>query len=108
MFARVADNLRRCIEPHWLGIEQGAGEDIRIAAFDPGRCIDEQSERGRVAFGKAIGAEAFDLFETAFGEIARIMRADHAFDHFGAERVDDADALEGRHSAAQLVGLGRA
>ena len=36
MFARVADDLRRCIEAHRLGIEQGTSEDIWITAFDPG------------------------------------------------------------------------
>ena len=73
MFARVAHDLRRRIKAHRLGIEQGAGEDIRIAAFDPGRSIDEQREGGRMAFGKAIGAEAFDLFESS----VRRNRADN-------------------------------
>ncbi len=35
------------------------------------------------------------------------MTFDHAFDHFGTECVDDADAFEGCHGAAQPIGLGR-
>ena len=36
MLARVADDLRRGVEPHRLTVEQGAGEDLRIEALDPG------------------------------------------------------------------------
>ena len=60
-----------------------------------------------MAFRKAIGAEALDLFETAFGEIAWVISRDHAFDHFCTKCLDDTDAFEGRHGTAQFVGLSR-
>ena len=61
-----------------------------------------------MAFGEAIAAEALDLAEAALGEVAFIAARDHAFDHLGLERLHGAEVAEGRHGAAQLVGLGRA
>ncbi len=60
-----------------------------------------------MAFGKTIGAEALNLRKAARGEIAVVAFRGHALDHLRAERMDRADALEGRHGAAQLVGLRR-
>ena len=60
-----------------------------------------------MAFGKAVAAEALDLLEAAFGEVAVIAARRHAADHLLAERVDGADIAERRHGAAQAVGLFR-
>src|SRR3546814_9428103 len=80
----------------------------RLMAFEPGRNIDQPRERQRMAFGKAVAAEPLDLLETALGEIAFVAAADHAADHLVAELVDRAEVAEGRHRAAQAVGvLGR-
>ena len=75
-------------------------------AFDPGRDIDETGEARGVALGKAIFAKALDLVEAALGEVGRIAARCHAADHLLLQAVDGAAAAEGRHGAAQLVGLG--
>ena len=74
MLLRVAHDLRRRIEAHRLAVEQRGREHIRVVAFDPGRGIDEVGEARRVAFGKAVFAEAFDLAEAALGEL-RVVAA---------------------------------
>ena len=107
VLAHVAHDLRRRVESHRLRVEQGRGEHVRITALEPGRGIDEQREARGMAFREAVFAEALDLAEAALGEVARIVPCDHAFDHLGLERADGAGALEGRHGAAQLVGLAR-
>src|SRR3981189_7414 len=58
-----------------------------------------------MAFREAVFTEALDLAETAFGEVARVVFRDHALDHLAAEGADGSGPLEGRHGAAQLVGL---
>ena len=105
--AGVTDDLRRRVKAHRLGVQQGAGEDRRVMAFQPAGDIDQKRETGGVGFRKTVIAEAFDLLETTFGEIGVIAIADHAADHFVAEMADGAGFLEGRHGPPQLVGLGR-
>ena len=73
--ARIAHQLRRLIEAHRLAVEDGGAEHVRIVAFDPGRGIDEERKARRVAFGKAVFAEAFDLAEAVFGEVAVVAAA---------------------------------
>ena len=107
VLAHVAHDLRRRVEAHGLRVEQRGREHVRIAALEPGRGIDQQREARGMAFREAVFAEALDLAEAALGELARIVARDHAFDHLGLERADGAGALEGRHGAAQLVGLAR-
>jgi hypothetical protein len=58
-----------------------------------------------MAFGKAVAAEAFQLLEGLLGEFALVAVRHHAVDQLGAELRDAAGVLEGRHGAAQLVGL---
>ncbi len=72
MVAGVAHQLGRSVEPHRLGVEQRAGEDVRVAALHPGRGIDQKREGGGVALRKAVGAEALDLLEAIFGEFLRV------------------------------------
>ncbi len=105
MLPRVADDLGRGVEAHRLAVQQGAGEDFGVEALDPGRDIDEKGKARSVAFGEAIGAEPLDLVEAAGREIGRIPIGEHAGDEFFAEQMDLAIALEGRHRAAQPVGL---
>src|SRR5262245_37194910 len=75
MIARVAHELGRLVEAHRLAVENGGAENVRIAALDPGRGIDEQREACRVALGEAVFAEALDLAEAVFGEFAVIAAA---------------------------------
>src|SRR5205823_2809827 len=58
-----------------------------------------------VALGKAVFAKTLDLAEAAFGEVLGIAAPDHAVDELVAKELDRAGAPEGRHGAAQLVGL---
>src|SRR5207248_8021618 len=72
VLTRIADDLRRRVKPHRLRVEQCAGEDIGMKAFDPGRDIDEESKARRVAFRKPVGAEPLDLVEAAGREIMAV------------------------------------
>ena len=58
-----------------------------------------------MALGKAVAAEALELREGALGEVGLVAARDHAADQLVAKRADPAGELEGRHGAAQLVGL---
>ena len=107
VFAQIAHDLRRRVESHWLRVEQRSREDVRIAALQPGRGVNQEREACGVAFREAVFAEALDLAETALGEIARIVSCDHSLDHLDPEIADGAGALEGRHGAAQLVRFAR-
>ena len=107
VFARIAHQLGGGVEPHRLGVKQRAGEDRLMMALQPGRDIDQPGKAGRMAFGKAVAAEAFDLCKTARREIGVITAHQHARDEAVAERSDGAHALEGGKAAAQTVRLGR-
>ena len=69
MRARIADNLGRGVKPHRLGIEQRAGKNSRMVAFDPGTGIDQKRKTGRMTFGKPVRAKAFDLRKAALCKI---------------------------------------
>ena len=59
-----------------------------------------------MAFGKAIGAKALDLLEAAFGESRAHSRcATMPSTIFVLKFADRSGAFEGRHGAAQPVGL---
>ena len=60
-----------------------------------------------MALGEAVGPKTFELLEGALGEIPSVAVGDHAFDEAALEAVDAARELEGRHGAAQFVGLRR-
>ena len=107
MFAGVADDLCRSVETHRLRIEEGAAEGCGEVAFQPARYVDEMREAGRVAFGKAVFAEAADLVEAALREIAIVAAPDHAFDHHVLQFIDHPAAAEGGHRLAQPVRLER-
>src|SRR5580704_16167905 len=64
VLARIAHELGRLVKAHRLAVEDGGAENVRITAFDPGRGIDQERKARRVAFGKTVFAEAFDLAET--------------------------------------------
>ena len=106
MVARVAYDLRGGVEAHGLAVQQRRREGRRVVALDPGRDIDKPREARRMAFREAIGAEALDLLEAAFGEVFRIAAGGHAAVEILAELPDLAGVAEGRHGAAQLVRAG--
>ena len=103
MLARIAHDLGRRIETHRLRIEQRTAERGGMMALEPGRDIDKLRKARGMAFRKAIGAEAFDLLEAAFGEIAVIAARDHVAHHLVGEGVDRAQMPERRHCASQPV-----
>src|SRR5271166_6844214 len=78
MLGEVAHDLGRRVESHRLRVEQGGREHVRITALEPGRGIDKEREARGVAFRKTVFAEALDLAEAAFGEVARIVSRDHS------------------------------
>ena len=105
MRARIAHNLGRGVKPHGLGIEQRAGENARMMAFDPGAGIDQQRKAGRVAFGKPVRAEAFDLGKAALCKIVVIAVAPHAAQKAVFKFADIAVFFKRGKGAAQPVGL---
>jgi hypothetical protein len=88
VFLRVADDLGGGVEAHGLRIQKRGGEDVGVVALDPRRVIDEEREACGVAFGEAVIAEAFDLFETAGCEVAFVAVLDHAGDELVFEGFD--------------------
>src|SRR6476660_4942334 len=94
MFAQIAYDLRRRVKSHWLRIEQGGCKYVRVAAFQPGRSIDEERKACRMTFRKAVFAEALDLAKAAFGELAWIISCDHSLDHLRLEHADGTAAFE--------------
>src|SRR5882672_736425 len=78
MLTRIPHELGRLVEAHGLAVEDRRAEDLGMVSFDPGGDINQQRETGRVALREAIFAEAFDLIEAAFGEVAAIAVLDHA------------------------------
>src|SRR3546814_16500875 len=78
-----------------------------MPAFEPAGRIGDESEARRMAFGKAIAAEAFELPEGLLGEFGRIAVLDHAGDQLLLELRYPAGVLESRHSSAGLIGFRR-
>src|SRR6266700_7640475 len=105
VLTRVPYDLCRRVKAHWLCIQKRRGKSIRIAAFQPGRGIDQKRKARGVTFRKAVFAEAFDLLEASLGEVAFVAVSQHAVDHLALESADGTDALEGRHGAAKPIGL---
>ena len=100
VFCSIAHDLRRCIKAHRLRVEQRAGERRWEVTLEPARDIDEMREARRMAFGKAIFAEAPYLVETALRELSIIATLHHAFDHQVLQFVHHAAAAESRHGLA--------
>ena len=103
----ITNDLRRRVKPHRLAVEQGAGEDVGVVALHPARGIDQQRERGGVAFRKTVIAKPLDLGEAALGEIVRISIFLHAAQKPVLEGMDGAIAAERGHGAPQFVGFTR-
>src|SRR5664279_2293982 len=105
MVERIADDLGWRIKTHRLRIEKGGAENIRVMAFEPRGGIGDQRERGRMAFGKAIAAEAFELPKGLLGILTLIAMGDHAGDQLVAEFRHAARMFEGRHASSELICL---
>ena len=103
----IADQLRRGVEAHRLGVEDGGTEHVRVVALEPGRDVDQEREAGRVALREAVIAEALDLLEAGLGEVLVVAAAHHAAHQLAVPLLDLAGAPERRHRAPEPVGLGR-
>jgi hypothetical protein len=68
-------------------------------------CFDQDREADRMAFREAVGAEALDLLEAAFGEVALIAALSHALDEHVAIGPQLAVSSERGHRPAQAVGV---
>ena len=105
MFAGVAHDLCRGVEPHRLGIQKRAGKDAGVVALEPAGCIDQKREAGRMAFGKAVAAKTLDLGKAALGEIIIIAIGAHPAQKAGTEFRHAPVFLECGQRPAQPVGL---
>src|ERR1700687_399445 len=94
---RIAHQLGRLVKTHRLAVEDGGAEHVGIAAFDPGRGIDQERKARGMAFRESVFAKALDLLETTFGKSELIAAADHAVDEFVFEEMNGAVVAEGRH-----------
>lgn len=97
MAAGVLDELRGGVEAHGLAVEQAAEEGGGFEAFEPGGEIHQQREAGRVGFGEAVAAEAFDLAAQALGEFDGVAALGHAGEELVAIAFELALAAEGAH-----------
>ena len=103
---RVADERRRRIEPHRLGVQERAEELGRVVAAQPGRLVGEQAERRGVRLRKAEAGEADELVVDRVRRSARRSRCRaQPSTKRGAERLDRLLASLTAHRAAQPFGL---
>ena len=86
----VADKLGRLVESHRLRVEDRGAEYIRMMAFHPAGGVGDQREACRMAFGKSVRAEAFELAERAVRELDIVAVVDHALDELVLKLVDAA------------------
>src|ERR1700732_497370 len=68
MRPRIAHQLRRGVEAHWLTVDERRAKRRRFVMFQPRGSIDEQCEAGRMRFRKSILAEAQYLVEYLLSE----------------------------------------
>src|SRR5690606_3556991 len=94
--AGVLDDRGGRVKPHWLGVEQGAGELDRIMAFEPGPDVADQCKAGAVSLRKAVRAETLDLFEDPLGKLQADALCQHAADQALPVALDVAGLLPGR------------
>ena len=63
----------------------------------PRRHINEAGKGQRMAFGKAVTAEALNLMKTALGKVAFVTAPDHATNHHLLEMLHAANIAKGGH-----------
>ncbi len=103
--AGVAHELRGLVEAHGLGVQDRGAEHVRIVGLEPAGGVDEKREGRGMAFRKTVFAESLDLVEAVFREHPVVAALNHAADHLLLEGVNRSGAPEGRHGAAQFIGL---
>ena len=60
-----------------------------------------------MAFRETVGAEAFELAESALGKLAFVTVVDHSLDQLVLEVRHAASEFEGGHRPPELVGFAR-
>ncbi|KOT25677.1 hypothetical protein DM52_4833 [Burkholderia mallei] len=102
---RVLHELRGRIEAHRLAVQERGEKDRRLVTLEPAARISELREARRMAFRKAILAEALDLLEDLLGEFAGIAALEHPRDDPLVILAEIALAFPRRHRPAQRIGL---
>ena len=103
MLARIPHDLGGGVEAHGLGVQERAGEGVRVVALEPGGDIGEQGEARGVGFGEAIVPEPLDLAEAALRKLRVVAARHHAPHHLLLQQAERAAPAEGGHGAAQRV-----
>ena len=102
---RIADEARRRVEAHRLGVEQRAEELHLVVAAQPRRLVREQRERGGMRLREAEAGERGELVVDA----VRRLRVDavprRALDEPLAERLQRLQRALAAHRAAQPLRL---
>ena len=104
---RVVDDRGRRVEAHRLGVEQRAGEHIRVVTAEPGGGVGDEREARGMTLRKPVLSEAADLVEHPLGELARDALRQHAGHQPVAVPLDASAAAPRRHVAPELVRLAR-
>ena len=80
MNAGIVDDGGSRVEPHRLGIQQGADKLGRVVAFEVGGGIGDMGKAGGMALGEAVFAESADLLEDTLGKFRLNPLGHHAGD----------------------------
>ena len=107
VLAGVPHDLGGGVEAHRLGVEQRAGENFGMVAFDPGGDISQKGEARGMGLRKAVIPEALDLAEAARREFRVVAARGHPAHHPVPEQAERAALAEGGHGVAQRIGLVR-
>ena len=99
----VLSQLRRAVEAHRLTVQEAAVERRGLMTLQPGRHVDEQREAGGMGFGEAVFAEALDLREHAFREVAIVTAGEHSGHQLFLERLQPPPPAPGGHRPSQLI-----
>ena len=105
MTAGIGNELGRRIKAHGLGIEQSRQESCGCMALDPATGIDQKCKAGRMAFGEAVLAKAFDLLEDLLCELGAIAALGHSFDDALMKWTQTSFATPCSHGAPQAIGF---
>ena len=105
--AGVLHQLRRRVEAHRQRVEQRAGERRGLVALEPRGDVDDEGERRRMRFRKAVLAEAQDLLVDLPCERLGIAARRHPVDQALLEVLEAALAPPRRHRAPQMIGFAR-
>ncbi len=94
MIARIPHDLGRGVKTQRLRVQKRRAEDVRVPAFEPRGGVGDQREGRRMAFRKAVAAEAFELLEGLNRKVRLVAVCDHAPDKLLTELRHTAGMLD--------------